>query len=182
MGAYNKKYKQQCQRCGEYGHKHGNQRCPKNKNKKEENDKKTEYKNRKVDGISNHCCQKGNISRECWAWKNSHYKKFKKAKKAVDEDKDDLVLFLLMSESKTKENKKEKDRFAEDVKQSSEAGMVCTIDSNKFFLFTKNTWIGDSGELCHITNDKTGLYDIINIDESIQGSSSIMPAMKKGKL
>ena len=70
----------------------------------------------------------------------------------------------------------------EDVKQPANAGMMCTIDGDTFFLFTKNTWIGDSGVSCHITDDDTGLYDITYIDESIQGSSSIMPAMKKGKL
>ena len=70
----------------------------------------------------------------------------------------------------------------EDVKQPSEAGMMCTIDGNTFFSFTKNIWIGDSGASCHITNKDTGIYDIINIDELIQGSSSIMPATKKGKL
>ena len=46
----------------------------------------------------------------------------------------------------------------------------------------KNTWTGDFGVLCHITNDDKGMYDIININELIQGSSGIMPAMKKGKL
>ena len=50
------------------------------------------------------------------------------------------------------------------------------------FLFTKNTWIGDSGASCHITNNNSGLYDITKIDEFIQGSSGIMSAMKKGKL
>ena len=35
---------------------------------------------------------------------------------------------------------------------------------------------------CHITDNDTGLYDITNIDELIQGSSSIMPITKKGKL
>ena len=49
------------------------------------------------------------------------------------------------------------------------------------FLFTKNTWIGDLGASCHITNNNTGLYDVTNIDESIQGSSRILPTMKKGK-
>ena len=38
------------------------------------------------------------------------------------------------------------------------------------------------GASCHITNDDEGMYDIINIDKSIQGSFGIMPAMKKGKL
>ena len=46
----------------------------------------------------------------------------------------------------------------------------------------KNTWIGDSGASCHITNDDTGLYDITNINESIQGSFGVMPATEKGKL
>ena len=60
--------------------------------------------------------------------------------------------------------------------------MMCTIDGNTFHSFMKNTWIGDSGASCHITNNESGMYDAIDIDESIQGSSSIMPAMKKGKL
>ena len=51
-----------------------------------------------------------------------------------------------------------------------------------FFSFTKNTWMGDSGALCHITNDDTGLLDIIDINELIQRGSVIMPAMKKGEL
>ena len=91
--------------------------------------------------------------------KKGHYKKFEKAKKAVDGDEDDLMLCSLMRASKTKENKKV--WFAEDVKQSSEAGVICTIDGNTFFLFTKHTGIGDSGASCHITNGDTGLYDVM---------------------
>ena len=68
------------------------------------------------------------------------------------------------------------------MQQPSKAGMMCTIDGDTFFSFTKNTWIRDSGASCHITNDNTGLYDITDIDKSIQGSSSIIPATKKGKL
>ena len=60
--------------------------------------------------------------------------------------------------------------------------MMCTIDCETFFLFTKNTWIRDSGASCHITNDDIGLYDIMDIDESNQESSGIMPATKKGNL
>ena len=48
--------------------------------------------------------------------------------------------------------------------------------------FQTNTWTGDSGASSHITNDDTGLYDITDIDESIQGSPGIMTATKKGKL
>ena len=46
--------KSECQRCGKYGHKPGNQRCSENKNEKEENDKKIECKYRKFDGICYH--------------------------------------------------------------------------------------------------------------------------------
>ena len=60
--------------------------------------------------------------------------------------------------------------------------MMCTIGGTSFHLFTKNTWIGDFGVSCHITNNDNGMYDIIKIDELIQGSSNIIPAMKKGKL
>ena len=57
---------------------------PKNKNKKEENEEKVEYKNRKFEGICYHCGQKGHISKDCWAGKNGHYKKFEKAERIVD--------------------------------------------------------------------------------------------------
>ena len=36
--------------------------------------------------------------------------------------------------------------------------------------------------MTYITNNDSGLYNITNINESIQGSPGIMPAMKKGKL
>ena len=56
--------------------------------------------------------------------------------------------------------------------------MMCTIDDDKFLY----AWIGDSGASCHMTNCNTGLYNITDINKSIQGSSGIMPAMKKSKL
>ena len=54
LGAYDKQYKQQCQKCGTYGHKPGNRRCPENENATDENNKKTErheYKNKKIEGV-----------------------------------------------------------------------------------------------------------------------------------
>ena len=70
----------------------------------------------------------------------------------------------------------------DDVKHPSKAGMMCTIDGDTFYSFMRNTWIGDSGVCCHITNNDTHMYDITNINETIHGISGIMPAMKKGKL
>ena len=69
----------------------------------------------------------------------------------------------------------------EDVKQPSEAGMMCTINRDTLFSFTKNTWIRDYGALWHITNNDTCLLDIIDINKLIQRCSGIMQATKKGK-
>ena len=91
-----------------------------------------------------------------------------------------MVLCLLTM--KKKENVKKKVQFRDDVKQPTEAGMMCTINGDTFYSFTRNTWIRDSGASCHITNDDTGIYDVTDINESIKGSSRIVPATKKGKL
>ena len=121
------------------------------------------------------------MSQDCREQKSSNNKRYERAEKTIDGYKDDLVSCLLMMENK-KENVKKRVWLAEDFKQPSEADMMCNIDGDTFFLFTKNTWIGDSGALCHIMNNDTGLFEIINISKLIQRSSGIMPAMKKGKL
>ena len=89
MGAYNKKYKQQCRKCGKYDHKPDDRRCPENKNEKEENKKKAERyenKSRKFDGVCYHCGQSGHMSKDCWAPNHGHNKKFEKAERAIDGD------------------------------------------------------------------------------------------------
>ena len=90
-------------------------------------------------------------------------KKFEKAGKAIDGDKDDVVLCLPTTENK-KEIVKKKGWFMEDVKQPSKAGMMCTIGGVTFYLFMKNMWIGDSGTPCSIMNDNTSMFDVININ------------------
>ena len=123
------------------------------------------------------------MSEDCRAQRYGSYKKFEKAEKAIDGDGDELLLCSLMRDSK-KENNTEKKKvwFVDNIKQPSEAGMMCTFDGNTFHSFTKNTWIVDSNVSCHITNDKCGMYDVIKIDKSIQRSSGIMSATKKSKL
>ena len=54
----------------------------------------------------------------------------------------------------------------EDVKQPSETGMMCTISGNTYFY----------------SNDDIGLFNVININELLHGSSRIMPATEEGKL
>ena len=92
---------------------------------------------------------------------------------------DDLVLCLLTMETSFL---KKKVWFMDDVKQPSEACMMCAISRETFHFFMKNMWIGVSGALCHITNNNTGLFDIIDIIKLIQGSFSIVSTMKKSTL
>ena len=47
----------------------------------------------------------------------------------------------------------------------------------------ENTWLCDSGAACHLTNDSTGVYDIIKINEmAIKGDGIGLKIIKKGKL
>ena len=48
--------------------------------------------------------------------------------------------------------------------------MMCTIDDDSCYTFTKNTWIGNTGISYHIINNDTGMFDTKQINESIQGS------------
>ena len=67
----------------------------------------------------------------------------------------------------------------ENVKKTTKAGVLCTIDGETFNLFTNNTWICNLGVSCHITDVNTGLYDVTESNKLVQGSSGNMPARKR---
>ena len=51
-------------------------------------------------------------------------------------------------------------------------------DGETYFTFMKNTRIEESGASCHTTNDDRSVYNIIIINESVQGSSGSMSVTK----
>ena len=57
--------------------------------------------------------------------------------------------------------------FAEDIKQPSQAGMMCTTDRDTFF-HSQGIHGLETGASFHIINDDSGLFNIINVNESIQ--------------
>ena len=57
------------------------------------------------------------MSKDCWEPKYGDYKKIEKAGKAIDGDKDDVVLFLLTEKNK-KENAKMKVQFMDDIERA----------------------------------------------------------------
>ena len=135
LGAYNKQYEQRCHKCG----------MVTNlvivsvwRTKKTE---KNDYKKKNFDGVCHHW------GRKCtWVkiviWEKRKQKKNEEAKKAVDGNGDELVFCSLMMENK-KVKEKKKAVFVEGVKMPTEAGILCSIDGDTFFSFTKNTWIGE---------------------------------------
>ena len=72
---------------------------------------------------------------------------------------------------------KKKVWLVENIKFPTEAGTMCMIHGEMFHMFMKNTWIGDSGTQYHIMNYDTALFDVTEINESIQGSSRNMPTI-----
>ena len=42
--------------------------------------------------------------------------------------------------------------------------------------------IGDTGASCHIINNNNGMFDIEQVDETLQRSSGNLKAMKKDKI
>ena len=56
---------------------------------------------------------------------------------------------------------------------------MCTTNGELFFIFTKHTWIDDLGTFCHVSNNNTAIYDITDIDESMQGGTGNVKATKR---
>jgi len=63
----------------------------------------------------------------------------------------------------------------------NEQGMHCFINGVRYESFTKNTWIGDTGASCHLTNSLEGMFDMVEIQEEIEGSSGSISASIRGK-
>ena len=104
-------------------------------------------------------------------------KRKKKSEKAAADDGDDILILCLLTSENKMEKVKKKVRFMENIKMPMKACMLCTIYGENFHSFTKNMWISDA--LCHIANDDTSLFDVTNIDKSVQGILGNMPTMKK---
>ena len=51
-----------------------------------------------------------------------------------------------MMENEIKEKEIKKERLMDNVKKTMETGMLCAINSETFYLFTKKTWICNSGD------------------------------------
>ena len=74
---------------------------------------------------------------------------------------------------------KKKARFVENIKKPSKADMLWTINGEMFHSFMRNTLVGNSNALHYIANNDTGLYDINDINNLVQGSSGNKSTTKR---
>ena len=92
-------------------------------------------------------------------WINEYHSKNaaeEKAKVAIDEEKD-------------QKNKKFELMFDSTI--HIDHNHVCTINGKTFFVFTKNTWIGNTGGSCQITNYDNDMFDVKTVNETVHRSS-----------
>ena len=185
---YDKQFKGRCHKCGKIGHKSTDPNFLRTRTKKWSTRlQKWRRKSPKISGKRFNCEKTGHKKDDCPELIGSSYK----AKQLLDEKESADLVLCMVSETiwmATKEKKKSvsflksfKEQF--DILPSiCETGMMYTIDGEFFFNFTKSSWISYLATSYHITNNDAGMYDITEIDEPVQGSSSNMKVTKKGKL
>ena len=57
----------------------------------------------------------------------------------------------------------------------------CMIDGFQHPSFTENTMHGDTASSCHLTNDDSGMFDVVIICAKVRGIGGSVIATKKGK-
>ncbi len=198
FAAFVKQFKGLCNKCGKYGHKGAD--CKEESNNNNDNNQSSSGKRRVK---CNYCGKFGHVKDECRKLKEKQARLAKEqGKYAADEDNSDSesecsddesyaelgfaarskrVTFNLEGKSdKTMPTKKNKSKVQSVLK--GEKGLKCVIGDSQYPSFTKNTWTGDTGASCFITNDDSDMYDVEPIDESIGGiGPDPLRATKKGK-
>ena len=56
------------------------------------------------------------------------------------------------------------------------------IDGRYYAAFNKNNWFGDTGTSCSMINYDNMIYDVVLINDPVQGYSGVCNAVKKGKM
>lgn len=179
LAAFIKQFKGLCSKCGKYGHKGAD--C-KGSGQKDDSPYDKDRGNR---GQCYYCGKFGHQKADCRQRKRDIEQKDKEnaAKFAAGEAQDDSE-----SESESEEESMTELGFTAHRATKkfqtfqSEKALKCTIQGTPYPSFTENTWYGDSGASCHITNDDTDMYDVKNINELIGGiGPDAIVATKMGK-
>ena len=178
-----------CHGCGERGHKKPD--CPKSnsRNKNSSFGARRDFKGKSKKKCA-HCGKLGHTDDKCW----HKWGKPEKANLASERsERSDILLHAADNEyeewrideanKKIEKNKNVKNVTDDDGGVAAPMGDLIINFSAKEVSFSKNTWIGDSGASCHMTNDDNGMFDWSKIDEEITiGNGKPMKATKVGSL
>ena len=182
-------FKGTCTGCGKQGHKRGD--CPENRNGNSGSGGRRGFKARSSKKCP-HCGKMGHKPEKCWV----KYGKPDNANFGANLSADillnahDQIVYAQNGTQRTND-----DGFFEIVKENRapsdnhfhhEKLMKSTTEMGfpaKEVEFSSDTWIGDSGASCHMTNQSDGMFEIRDIDEDITiGNGKPMKATKVGKL
>ena len=136
-GAFNKQFKQRCDKCGKYGLKHCNRKHADNKKTKKmiTEKKKMTIKRKNLTEIAIIALSKG-ISVMIVMLRNKEKEIKKQRGLLMMAIMMSCVMFIDIGEQK---EVKKKVWFIKNVKFPTEVCMLCTKDGKTFHLFTKNT-------------------------------------------
>ena len=180
---FNGTFKGFCHNCGERGHKKPN--CPKAGGvKKNSQSGPRRNFNGKTKMKCAHCGKGGHTEDKCWS-------KWGKPERAnFGSEPAELVLhaFDVNDDARANDQANSETPKASDHKNKGD-NEIDEISISQFNFgaqdvgFSDNTWIGDSGASCHMTNSDEGMFDWKRIDEEITiGNGKPMKATKVGSL
>ena len=180
-------FKGHCHGCGKIGHRKSN--CPES-NKNGKSKRTGDFKNRSNYKCA-HCGKRGHASEKCWAkFGKPNSDKVNFSMEGVS----DILLTAFdeiagISASINGEFAGSAQYQIAAHKEIKNENMKTEKSINYFGLggkeveFSSNTWIGDSGASCHMTNDDSGMFETNEIHEEITiGNGKPMIATKVGKI
>ena len=181
-------FKGTCHGCGKQGHKRPD--CPENPKNRKFNGRR-DFKNR----TNKKCAHCGKMHKgKCWF-------KFGRPESANLSTEENAEVVLTTIDFDDLNHNQEKRTYAGHITADDQPSLnkidhiahernkISTTVSDEIVFgakevdFSGNTWIGDSGASCHMTNDDTGMFGTTEIDEIITiGNGKPMRAKKVGSV
>ena len=210
LAAFRKQFKGLCNKCGQYGHKSGDPKCPESDQNNQgggTGQTNNSDQSTRIKGNCHYCGKYGHKKADCRKRKKDLANDAEKANAATDgaagESDDDesiaelgltavdrlaevrfdpLVEVITMTDHHDEQPNDVAEQNKRTSKIANEQALKCTIDGTQYPSFTKKSMYGDTACSCTITNTLEGMYDIEDIYEQIGGVGSNIVATKKGKL
>ena len=168
-------FKGTCHGCGERGHK--KQNCPKSNggNKNSQFGARRDFRGKSKKKCA-HCGKGGHTEDACWL------KHGKPERANFSGERPEILLHATEIEEANVDRKGDaRHKNKNEIEKGKGLSELLVNFGAKEVALSENTWIGDSGASCHMTNDDNGMFDCKQIDEDIMiGNGKPMKATKVG--